>query len=193
MPRSAPSVTSGHQVSVASLDAGATTQEMIKPSARSRSAQAGPSRSAMPSLTAIASTAATCPCGSDRVIVIARPAGRDQRGALQRRLDRSDCLLAQPGQVRQGLVLHLAGVAVGVPQVGRLVLAVAALLNLVIEILRRCDTDLLAGRTVLPVGSGQDVSPAVSLLRTAPGSPPAPAAAAAALDSTGRPPAEPPG
>jgi predicted ATPase len=39
--------------------------------------------------------------------------------------------------------------------------------HLVIEILRRCDTDLLAGCTVLPVGCGQDVPRAVSLLRDA--------------------------
>lgn len=39
--------------------------------------------------------------------------------------------------------------------------------HLIIEILRRCDTDLLAGCTVLPVGSDQDVLRAVSLLRDA--------------------------
>jgi hypothetical protein len=38
---------------------------------------------------------------------------------------------------------------------------------LVIEILRRCDIDLLAGCNVLPVGAGQDIPPAVSLLRKA--------------------------
>ena len=42
-PRSAPRVVSAHQASVASLDAGATTREMTSASARSRSAQAGPS------------------------------------------------------------------------------------------------------------------------------------------------------
>lgn len=38
---------------------------------------------------------------------------------------------------------------------------------LVIEILRRCDKDLLAGCSVLPIGAGQDIPPAVSLLRRA--------------------------
>jgi len=60
---------------VDSLEAGATTREMIRASARSRSAQAGPSSAGRPSFTAIACTAATCPCGSDRVIVTACPAG----------------------------------------------------------------------------------------------------------------------
>lgn len=36
-----------------------------------------------------------------------------------------------------------------------------------IEIIRRCDTDLLAGCALLPIGSGQDIPAAVSLLRTA--------------------------
>jgi hypothetical protein len=38
---------------------------------------------------------------------------------------------------------------------------------LVIEIMRRCDSDLLAGCTVLPIGSGQDLPRAVTLLRSA--------------------------
>ena len=74
-PRSAPRVVSSHQVRVDSLEAGATTREMIRASARSRSGQAGPSSAGSPSLTAIAWTAATCPCGSDRRIVTARAAG----------------------------------------------------------------------------------------------------------------------
>ena len=58
-----------------SLEAGATTREMTSASARSRSAQAGPSSAGRPSLTAIACTAATCPCGTEAVIVTACPAG----------------------------------------------------------------------------------------------------------------------
>ena len=58
-----------------SLEAGATTREMISASARSRSAQAGPSSAGSPSLAAMACTAATCPCGTEAVIVTAWPAG----------------------------------------------------------------------------------------------------------------------
>jgi hypothetical protein len=54
--------------------------------------------------------------------------GRDQRRAFQRGLDQADGLLAQPGQVGQGLVPHRAAVAPGAAQVGRLVFAAAALL-----------------------------------------------------------------
>jgi hypothetical protein len=57
-----------------------------------------------------------------------RLASGDQRRALQRRLDRIDCLLWQPGQIGQRLMLHLLAVAVGAPQVARLVLAPPALL-----------------------------------------------------------------
>ena len=74
-PRSAPRVVSAHQVSVDSLEAGATTREMIRASARSRSGQAGPSSAGSPSVLAMACTAATCPCGTVRVIVTACPAG----------------------------------------------------------------------------------------------------------------------
>ena len=75
VPRSAARVVSAHQAKVDSLDAGATTREMIRASARSRSGPAGPSSAGRPSLAAIAWTAATCPCGSDRVILTARAAG----------------------------------------------------------------------------------------------------------------------
>ena len=74
-PRSAPSVVSAHQVSVDNLEAGATTREMISASARSRCRPAGPSRAGRPSVRAMACTAATCPCGSDRVMVTASAAG----------------------------------------------------------------------------------------------------------------------
>ena len=73
--QAAPSVVSLHQVSVDSLEAGATTREMTSPSARSRCGQAGPGSAGRPSLAAIACTAATCPCGSDRVILTASAAG----------------------------------------------------------------------------------------------------------------------
>ncbi len=75
MPRSAPRVVSAHQVEVDSLLAGATTREMTSASARSRCRPAGPSSAGRPSPAAIACTAATCPCGTDRAIVIASPAG----------------------------------------------------------------------------------------------------------------------
>ncbi len=68
-PRSAPSVVSSHHASVDSFEPGATTREMIRASARSRCGQAGPSSAGSPSLAAMACTAATWPCGSDRVIV----------------------------------------------------------------------------------------------------------------------------
>ncbi len=69
--RSAPRVTSDHQVSVDSFEAGAATREITRASARSRSGRAGPGSLGRPSCTAIACTAATWPCGSDRVIVTA--------------------------------------------------------------------------------------------------------------------------
>src|SRR5215831_11427726 len=74
-PRSAPRVVSAHQASVDSLEAGATTRETTSPRTRSRSAQAGPSSAGRPRFAAIAWTAATCPCVTDRVMVIACPAG----------------------------------------------------------------------------------------------------------------------
>jgi len=54
--------------------------------------------------------------------------GRHERGALQRRLDRLDRPPREPGQVRQRLVPDRAAVAVGAPQVRRLVVAAASLL-----------------------------------------------------------------
>ena len=60
---------------MASLDAGRTTREMISASTRSRARHAGPSSAGKPSWCAIAATAATCPCGSDRAMVNSLPAG----------------------------------------------------------------------------------------------------------------------
>jgi len=60
---------------VDSLEAGRIAREMINPSARSRDRQAGPSSAGNPSRRAIAATAATCPCGSERVMVQAAAAG----------------------------------------------------------------------------------------------------------------------
>ena len=120
MPRSAPSVVSAHQVRVDSLEAGATTREMISASARSRARPAGPSRAGSPSLAAMACTAATWPCGTDRVIVTAC-AGRDQPLTLQRRLDRGGRLDRQRGQVGQRLMADLAAVAVGAADQDRLI------------------------------------------------------------------------
>ena len=74
-PRSAPSVASAHQVRVDSSGPGRTTREMTRAIARSRCRPGGPSRAGRPSVRAMACTAATCPCGTDRVIVTASPAG----------------------------------------------------------------------------------------------------------------------
>ena len=54
---------------------GRTTREMINSSARSRARHGGPSSAGNPNWWAIAATAATCPCGSDRVIANSLPAG----------------------------------------------------------------------------------------------------------------------
>src|SRR6266480_3221028 len=68
-PRSSPRVVSAHHVRVDSLEAGAVTREMTRARARSRCRPAGPSRAGSPSSLAMACTAATWPCGSDRVMV----------------------------------------------------------------------------------------------------------------------------
>ena len=106
---------------------GATTREMIRASARSRWRPAGPSRAGSPSRAAIACTAATWPCGSDPVMVTASPAGTICL-ALEPGVDQVDDVVRQRGQVGDGLVLDLAAVAVGAPQVGRGVVPAAALL-----------------------------------------------------------------
>ena len=54
---------------------GWTTREMISARARSRWRPAGPSSAGRPSFSAMACTAATWPCGSDRVMVTASAAG----------------------------------------------------------------------------------------------------------------------
>ena len=74
-PRSAPRVVSDHQVAVDSFEPGRTTREMTSARARSRWRLAGPSSAGSPSFTAIACAAATCPCGSDPVMVTAWAAG----------------------------------------------------------------------------------------------------------------------
>nr|VTP03866.1 hypothetical protein BIN_B_05288 [Mycobacterium riyadhense] len=66
---------SAHRDSVDSLEAGRITREIINPSTRSRDRQAGPNRPGNPNRRAIAATAATCPCGSERVMVHAASAG----------------------------------------------------------------------------------------------------------------------
>jgi hypothetical protein len=76
MPRSAPSVTSPHQARVESFEPGAATLDTMSARARSRWRPAGPSSAGRPSFEAIAWTAATCPCGSDRaMLTAASPAG----------------------------------------------------------------------------------------------------------------------
>ncbi|BBX97446.1 hypothetical protein MLAC_39940 [Mycobacterium lacus] len=57
------------------MDAGRITREMINANTTSRDRQAGPSSAGNPSRCAIADTAATCPCGSERVLVNSLPAG----------------------------------------------------------------------------------------------------------------------
>ena len=66
---------SGHQASVDSFGLGRSTREMISARTISRLLPAGPSSAGRPSWRAIAATAATCPCGSDRVIANSLPAG----------------------------------------------------------------------------------------------------------------------
>jgi hypothetical protein len=74
-PRSTPNVESGQRDRVDSLDAGPITREMINANTRSRDRHGGPSSAGNPSRCAIADTAATCPCGNDRVVVNSLPAG----------------------------------------------------------------------------------------------------------------------
>nr|VTO96600.1 hypothetical protein BIN_B_01667 [Mycobacterium riyadhense] len=58
-----------------SFDLGRTTREMINASTISRARHGGPSTAASSSLRAIAATAATSPCGSDRDLLNSEPAG----------------------------------------------------------------------------------------------------------------------
>ena len=58
-----------------SFEPGRSTRETISARAMSRARHAGPSSAGNPSVRAIAATAATCPCGSERVIVTAPPTG----------------------------------------------------------------------------------------------------------------------
>ena len=58
-----------------SFEPGRITRETISAITMSRDRHAGPSSAGRPSWCAIAATAATCPCGSDRVIVTASPTG----------------------------------------------------------------------------------------------------------------------
>ncbi len=58
-----------------SFEPGLTTREMTSARARSRARPAGPSSAGSPSFAAMACTAATCPCGTDPVMVTACPAG----------------------------------------------------------------------------------------------------------------------
>src|SRR5262249_36363100 len=125
-PRSAPRVVSAHQVSVDSLDAGATTRAVISASARSRWRQAGPSRAGSPSAPAIACTAATCPCGSEPVMLTACPR-RPRGGALRRRRARVAPGVGRPGRAGGGLVPDLAAGGGGAPRVAGLVVGAAPL------------------------------------------------------------------
>ena len=68
-------MSSAQPLRVASFDPGAITRDTINAHARSRSRPAGPSSAGSPSALACAQTAATCPCGSDLVIVAAAEAG----------------------------------------------------------------------------------------------------------------------
>ena len=66
-PRSAANVVSAHHRVVASLELGRHTRAMIRANAMSRSRPAGPNKAGSPSALAWAWTAATCPCGNERV------------------------------------------------------------------------------------------------------------------------------
>ena len=74
-PRFTPRVVSGHQASVDSFDFGRTTREMISARMISRFLPAGPTNAGSPNARAIAATAATRPCGSDRAMLNSLPAG----------------------------------------------------------------------------------------------------------------------
>ena len=63
-----------HQRVVASFDAGLTARATTNANATSRSGHAGPNSLAKPTFSAIAHTAATCPCGKDRSISQSDPA-----------------------------------------------------------------------------------------------------------------------
>ena len=58
-----------------SFGLGRTTRETISARAMSRFRPAGPSSAGRPSWCAMAATAATCPCGSDRTMLNSLPAG----------------------------------------------------------------------------------------------------------------------
>ena len=111
---------SSHQVRVDSLEPGATTREMTRARARSRARPAGPSRAGSPSLAAIACTAATCPCGSDPVMVTACPAGTSRSPFSVASIAATACV-RQRRQVGQRLVPDLAAVAVGPAHQHRLI------------------------------------------------------------------------
>ncbi len=61
-----------------SFEPGRITRETINARAMSRDRHAGPSSAGRPNWCAIAATAATCPCGSDRMIVTASATGRSR-------------------------------------------------------------------------------------------------------------------
>ena len=88
-PRSVPSVVSSHQVRVDSFEAWGHDPGDDQRQGQVPLRPAGPSSPGRPSLRAIACTAATCPCGTDRVIVTASDGGH-QRRALQPGVDQVD-------------------------------------------------------------------------------------------------------
>ena len=65
---------SGHQASVDSFEPGRITRETISATTMSRARHRGPSSVGRPNWRAIAATAATCPCGSDRTMLNSLPA-----------------------------------------------------------------------------------------------------------------------
>ena len=73
-PRSSARVVEDHHRVVASLEAGRTARATTSARARSRSGQAGPSSLARPSVSAMAHTAATWPCGRERSMSQPAPA-----------------------------------------------------------------------------------------------------------------------
>jgi hypothetical protein len=68
-------LTSAHHDKVDSFEPGRTTRETINANARSPARPGNPGNPGNPNWRAIAVTAATCPCGSDRTMLAPAPAG----------------------------------------------------------------------------------------------------------------------
>src|SRR6476620_12756340 len=100
---------------------------MISASTRSRARHDGPSSAGKPSRWAIAATAATCPCGTDRAMVNSLPAGTSCSPLSPASIQSTTCS-GSAGQVGDRLVAHPLALAVGAAQIRRGVLAGVAML-----------------------------------------------------------------